>query len=57
MFEENERFYNKKKNKKVKKSDHKHDYEIIDIESRWNWFNKKKVCKICQREGGRFKDN
>jgi len=47
--------YKKRKNKTIKKSDHKHEYELQDREGRWSWFNKVEVCKICKREGNRIK--
>jgi hypothetical protein len=49
IFDDETRHKKKIKNKKPKKSDHKHEYELIEKEP-WaikNWFNYKQVCKIC----------
>lgn len=38
--------------KKTKKSNHKHEYELVEIEP-WKikrWFTHKEVCKICGKE-------
>ncbi len=32
--------------KKIKKSDHKHEYELVEMETK-QWFTHEKVCKIC----------
>lgn len=41
--------YSKRKKKHPKKSDHKHDYELVEIipKAIKNWFTHKKVCTIC----------
>lgn len=47
----------KKKTKpSIKKSDHKHIYEVIDIDESILWFNKREVCKVCGRIGNEFRD-
>lgn len=57
IMSDKERFdvtsYRKKANKKkVKKSNHKHEYELVEIESLAikNWFTHIEVCKICGKE-------
>lgn len=56
-YEEHEIIKHKKKRiNKSKKSDHKHDYELVDIEDRiFTWFTKIEVCRICGREGNSFR--
>lgn len=45
--------YRKRANKKkIKKSDHKHEYELVEVQP-WsikNWFTHIEVCKICGKE-------
>ena len=45
--------YKKKSKKKTqKKSDHKHEFELIEKEKTLlnHWFTHKEVCKICEKE-------
>ena len=41
------------KKAKPKKSDHKHDYKLVDS-SKTVFFRKVEVCQICGREGKAF---
>lgn len=43
--------------KKPKKSDHKHNYESVEVKE-WvitNWFTHKEVCKICGKVNNQLK--
>ncbi|UNY48773.1 hypothetical protein P9294_gp058 [Bacillus phage FADO] len=39
-----------------KKSNHKHDYELIEIKND-DWFTHKKKCKICGHVNNRIRIN
>lgn len=55
-FDEQMPHKKKSKKKPPKKSDHKHDYELVEKdESLKNWFTHKYVCKICGKENTEFR--
>lgn len=40
--------------KSIKKSDHKHDYELVEMKEK-RWFTHEKKCKICGHINNRIR--